>query len=167
MSFSPPPPPGFGPSSSSPQVGQYSIPYMNSPKANEFPRRPKIWVPPVIAFSAFTAGYAIPWEFGENASAVITRVVIPLSLVAILCLVAGYYSYRTLPGWRIWTFVSCGAMTLNAMHFSLIATIQTPVSVQVLLWLSVISLGLAGFIGLEAKGDIHQKPTMPPPGDAQ
>lgn len=168
MSFSPPPPPGF----QKPQVGaQASSTSMNfyhptTPTSQKlFPRRPKVWVPPLIAFGSFAAGYAIPWEFGESPGAVVVRIVFPLSFAAIFCLVAGYYSYRTVPGWRGWTWVAFAAMTLNAVHSFLYAGILTPFMVDLLLWLSVIGLGVAAALGPEKLGDIHVKPRTHSAGD--
>ncbi len=158
MSFSPPPPPG---TQSSPNSGSENGP---SKLNRGFARRPQVWVPPVIVFGAFTSGYAIPWEFGEDSSTVILRIVAPLSLSAVFCLIAGFYSYRTVPGWRVWTWVAFGAMLINAIHTSLFAYLIAPEMVEILLWFSVLGLGLAGSIGSEKLGEIHRKPTLENPG---
>lgn len=158
MSFSPPPPPGTQSSSNS------NLETNASKSTRDFARRPQVWVPPVIVFGAFTSGYAIPWEFGEDSSAVILRIVVPLSLSAMFCLIAAFYSYRTVPGWRVWTWVAFGAMLINTIHTSLFAYLVTPEMVEILLWISVLGLGLAGSIGSEKLGEIHRKPTLENPG---
>lgn len=170
MSFSPTPPPGFY---SSNQQGSRGLGDLGqSPQLSasyserEFPRRPQVWVPPLIVFGAFASGYAIPWDMGTNPSQVIARIVFPLTLAAIFCLVAAYYSYRTVPGWRIWTWVAFGSMFLNAAHALLFTSLGTPIMVDVLLWISVIALGVAGGLGAERRSDIHKKPTMPMPGSS-
>lgn len=170
MSFSPTPPPGFyrpnqQSSSSLSDLGQ---PAQSSTgfAGREFPRRPQVWVPPLIVFGAFASGYAIPWDMGTNPSQVIARVVFPLTLAAIFCLVAAYYSYRTVPGWRIWTWVAFGSMFLNAAHAILFTSLATPAMVDVLLWFSVIALGVAGSLGAEKRSDINKKPGTPIPGSS-
>lgn len=164
MTFSPPPPPGTGTGSSSPQIGEYSTPFRGASKSNEFPRRPRIWVPPIIAFSTFAAGYAIPWEFGENQETVILRVVLPLLVSTSICLVAGYYTYRTLPGWQVWTWVSFGVMSLNAIHTSVFSPLISPITVQILLWASSALLILSATLGQEVRSDLKNKPTSATPG---
>lgn len=154
MSFSPPPPPG-GSSFGSPG----NLP--GSGPVQQFPRRPKVWVPPLVAFGAFTAGYAIPWDFGNDPGAVIMRVVLPLVLAASFCLVAGFYTYRTLPGWRVWTWASFAIMLLNAIHTSVLSPLTSPMSVQVLLWFASLLLILSATLGQEDKSDLQNKPTSP------
>lgn len=170
MSFSPTPPPGFyrpnqQGSSSLGGPGQPAQTLASSSEI-EFPRRPQVWVPPLIVFGAFASGYAIPWDMGTNPAQVMARIVFPLTLAAIFCLVAAYYSYRTVPGWRIWTWVAFGSMFLNAAHASLFTSLATPMMVNVLLWLSVIALGVAGSFGAEKRSDIHKKPAIPTPGSS-
>lgn len=157
MSFSPPPPPGTS-------SGANSIGGMASLRRQFFSRRPQVWVPPVIVFGAFAAGYAIPWEFGEDTTSVVFRIVIPLSMSAAFCLVAGFYSYRTVPGWRMWTWIAFIAMLLNALHASFFAYLMTPEMVEILLWFSVLGLGIAASFGSEKLSDIHRKPTLESPG---
>ena len=170
VSFSPAPPPGFY------RPNQHSSDqfkdFRNSPSRRtdsverEFPRRPRTWVPPLIVFGAFAAGYAIPWDLGSDPSQVIARIVFPLTLAAAFCLVAGYYSYRTVPGWRIWTWVAFGSMLLNAIHAILFTALLTPIMVDLLLWLSVVALGVAGSFGAEERSDIHRRPSITMPGNS-
>jgi hypothetical protein len=136
----------------------------NYSTAQQFPRRPKIWVPPLVAFGAFTSGYAIPWDFGSDQGVVIVRVVLPLVMAASFCLVAGFYTYRTLPGWRVWTWASFGVMLLNAIHISVFSPLSSPVSVQLLMWLSSLLLVISATLGQEAKSDLNSKPTTSFPG---
>ena len=145
-----------------PTSGNYS--FSPLPVAKEFPRRPRVWVPPVIMFGAFAAGYAIPWNLGENPTGVITRIIFPLVISAILCGVAGFYSYRTVPGWRVWTWVALGAMTLNGLQFLVIPAIQMPVTVNLIIWLSNIGLLVCGIAGPEERSSLHQAPTFANPG---
>lgn len=158
MSFSPPPPPG---GSQDKELGSNTNSYLSR---NEFARRPQVWVPPVIVFGAFASGYAIPWDFGPESELVIIRVVVPLSLAAVFCLVAAYYSYRTVPGWRLWSWIAFSAMALNSIHTSLFASLVIPRMVEVVLWLSVLGLGIVGTIGQEQRSDIHKRPTVENPG---
>jgi hypothetical protein len=116
-------------------------------------------VPPLIAFGAFSSGYAIPWDFGSNQGVVIVRVVLPLVIAATFCLVAGFYTYRTLPGWRIWTWASFGTMLLNAIHISVLSPLSSPLSVKLLIWFSSLLLIISATLGQEAKSDFHSKPT--------
>jgi hypothetical protein len=157
VTFAPPPPPGTPTTGNSLGAATYI-------SAQHFPLRPKIWVPPLVAFGAFTSGYAIPWDFGGDQGMVIVRVVLPLVIAASFCLVAGFYTYRTLPGWRIWTWASFGAMMLNAIHISVLSPLSSPVSVQILMWLSSLLLIISATFGQEAKSDLHSKPTNSFPG---
>lgn len=129
-----------------------------------FPRRPQVWVPPVIIFGAFAAGYAIPWNLGTNPTAVIVRLIIPLLISAVLCGIAGFYSYRTVPGWRTWTWIALGAMFINGVQFLLIPALQMPVMVSVIIWMSIIGLLICGVLGPEKNSALYQSPNISNPG---
>jgi hypothetical protein len=85
-------------------------------------------------------------------------------MAASFCLVAGFYTYRTLPGWRVWTWASFGVMLLNAIHISVFSPLSSPVSVQILMWLSSLLLVISATLGQEAKSDSNSKPTTSFPG---
>lgn len=152
MSFPPLPPPD----------GNFS--FSQTAAANSYPRRPQVWVPPVIIFGAFAAGYAIPWDLGQEPGRVFTQMILPLLISAFLCGVAGFYSYRTVPGWRNWTWVALGAMTLNGIQFLAIPAMQMPVAVSVLIWTSSLGLLICGALGQEKNSALYQQPKSPSPG---
>lgn len=150
----PPPPPG----------GNFAFNQPSSELTKPIPRRPQVWVPPVIIFGAFAAGYGIPWELGPNPGPVLIRIVFPLLISAILCGIAGFYSYRTVPGWRTWTWVSFGVMSLNALSFLLLPALSVPIFVPVILWISNIGLFICALIGPEKNSAIYQQPKINNPG---
>lgn len=151
MTIPPPPPSG-------------SFNFSQPTSVRTYPRRPQVWVPPVIIFGAFAAGYAIPWYLGPNPNAVILRLIIPLLISAIFCGIAGFYSYRTVPGWRTWTWIALGSMAFNGIQFILFPALQMPVLVTVIIWISIFGLLICGIIGQEKNSGIYQQPTISNPG---
>ena len=130
-----------------PSSGNFSF---NQPLTTpNYPRRPQVWVPLVIIFGAFAAGYAIPWDLGQDPSRVFLRVIFPLLISALLCGIAGFYSYRTVPGWRTWTWVALASMALNGIQFLVIPAMQMPVAVSIIIWISTIGLLICGILGQE------------------
>jgi hypothetical protein len=150
----PPPPPG----------GSFAFDKGNQVSTKQVPRRPQVWVPPVIIFGAFAAGYGIPWNLGENPGPVLLRIVFPLIISATICGVAGFYSYRTVPGWRTWTWISFGAMTFNGLSFLLLPALAMPVLVPAILWISNIGLFICALLGPEKNSALYQQPTISNPG---
>lgn len=145
-----------------PPTGNFS--FSQVPTSTNYPRRPQLWVPPVIIFGAFAAGYAIPWDLGQDPSRVFSRVVLPLIISALLCGVAGFYSYRTVPGWRTWTWVALGSMALNGIQFLVIPAMQMPVAVSIIIWASIVGLLVCGVFGQEKYAALYQQPSNPNPG---
>jgi hypothetical protein len=129
-----------------------------------YPRRPQVWVPPVIIFGAFAAGYAIPWELGQDPARVFFRVVLPLIIAAVLCGIAGFYSYRTVPGWKTWTWIALGSMVFNGFQFLLIPAMQMPLAVNVMVWISALGLLSCASFGSEKSSPLYQAPSTPNPG---
>ena len=129
-----------------------------------YQRRPQVWVPPVIIFGAFAAGYAIPWNLGPNPNAVILRLIVPLLISAFLCGIAGFYSYRTVSGWRVWTWIALASMTINGIQFVLYPALQMPALVTIIVWLSIFGLLTCGIFGQEKLSEIHQPPSISNPG---
>jgi hypothetical protein len=145
-----------------PSSGNFSF---NQPlTTTNYPRRPQVWVPPVIIFGAFAAGYAIPWDLGQDPSRVFLRVIFPLLISALLCGVAGFYSYRTVPGWRTWTWVALASMALNGIQFLVIPAMQMPVAVSIIIWISTIGLLICGILGQEKNSPLYKQPNNPNPG---
>lgn len=150
----PPPPPG----------GNFEFNQGNRVLQKPVPRRPQVWVPPVIIFGAFAAGYGIPWNLGDNPGPVLLRIVFPLIISAIICGIAGFYSYRTVPGWRTWTWISFGVMTFNGLSFLLLPALSMPVMVPAILWISNIGLFLSALLGPEKNSALYQQPSITNPG---
>lgn len=146
-----PPPPPDSPSNYS---GMANVEY--------FPRRPLIWVPPVLVFAGVAAGYGIPWDLGEDLFIAYAVVVIPLLLTAISCSVAAFYSYRTTPGWRTWTWVSFGLMFACVLNFAFFAQGILPNLAIFLLFVSSIGLAIAGAFGAEEPKIRQQLPNINP-----
>jgi ABC-type multidrug transport system permease subunit len=118
----------------------------------------------VIIFGAFAAGYAIPWDLGQDPSRVFLRVIFPLLISALLCGVAGFYSYRTVPGWRTWTWVALASMALNGIQFLVIPAMEMPVAVSIIIWISTIGLLICGILGQEKNSPLYKQPNNPNPG---
>lgn len=145
-----------------PSSGNFSF---NQPlTTNNYPRRPQVWVPPVIIFGAFAAGYAIPWDLGLDPSRVFLRVILPLLISAAFCGVAGFYSYRTVPGWRTWTWVALASMAVNGIQIVALPTMQMPFAVGLIIWISTIGLLICGIFGQEKNSPLYNQPSYPNPG---
>jgi hypothetical protein len=149
MSFTPPPPPGYQPTPTSYQQ------MVNIPApANSF-RRPRIWVPPVIMLDAFAAGYAIPWEVGERPWQTFWRFIFPLILTAIGCGVAGFYSYRTVRGWQLCTWIAFAISLLAIGNIWLFPVLVIPTFPMAVLAIGTTSLFVAALLGAESLKPIH------------
>lgn len=148
----PPPPPNPGSTSSFGNNFEY------------FPRRPLIWVPPVLVGAGVAAGYGIPWDLGNNLAFSYSFVVIPLLLTAISCSVAAFYAYRTTPGWRTWTWISFSLMFLCVLNFTFIAQAALPNLAIFFLFVSSAGLAIAGAFGAEEPKIKHQLPGAGTPG---
>lgn len=149
MSYAPPPPPGFQPVATSFQQ------MAHIPANNGAFRRPRIWVPPVIMLDAFAAGYAIPWNLGEQPGRTFWRFIFPLILTAIACGVAGFYSYRTVRGWHMWTWIAFGVSLAAIGNIWLFPVLTIPTFPMVILALGTVALFVASLLGAEALKPIH------------
>ena len=151
MSINPPPPPGFQqPPTSYQQMS-------NSTASPSFFRRPRVWVPPVIMLDAFAAGYAIPWDLGQTPGQAFWRFVFPLVLTAIGCGIAGFYSYRTVRGWQLWTWVAFGISVTSLVNIWLFPVLLIPAFPLAILSFGTFGLLIAASAGAESLKPIHAR----------
>jgi hypothetical protein len=151
MSITPPPPPGLEqPPTSFQQMS-------NSSTNSNFFRRPRVWVPPVIMLDAFAAGYAIPWDLGPTPGRAFLQFVFPLLLTAIFCGIAGFYSYRTVRGWQLWTWLAFGISILSFTNIWLFPVLMMPAFPLMIFALGTIGLLIAATAGSESLKPIHSK----------
>jgi hypothetical protein len=154
MSFTPPPPPGF---QQTPTTYQQMA---SMPAQQNAFRRPRVWVPPVIMLDAFAAGYAIPWGLGDHPFLTFWRLIFPLIIVAAICGVAGFYSYRTVRGWQMWTWIAFAISLLNVANLWLFPIIVIPFFPMFVLAIGTIGLFIAALLGAESLKPIHYQ--VPP-----
>lgn len=125
-----------------------------------FPRRPHPWVPPMIMVSSFAAGYAIPWNLGPSPEAALVRFVLPLVISAALCCTASFFAYQANKNWRIWCWGAFGFQTATFLSMWLLPVLLVPNLVLILLFLSVVLLGVAAGLGAEKLSQAHMKGTV-------
>jgi hypothetical protein len=144
-----PKPPGYTPMSTQEVMQKNADLY--------YPRRPQIWVPPAIMLSSFAAGYAIPWNLGTDPQQAFFRFVLPLLVSAGLCCAASFFAYQTNKSWRIWSWAAFGFQTITFLVMWLFPVLLVPRLVLILLFISVILLGIASGLGAEKLSEAHRK----------
>ena len=149
MSITPPPPPGF----QQPATGYQQI--SNQIVNSDFFKRPRVWVPPVIMLDAFAAGYAIPWDLGQTPGRAFWRFVFPLVLTAIGCGIAGFYSYRTVRGWQMWSWLAFTVSLASFVNIWLFPVLMIPAFPLAILAFGTIGLFIAASAGPESLKPIH------------
>jgi len=115
-----------------------------------------------LVYSGVAAGYGIPWDLGEDLVFAYSFVVIPLLLAAIASSVAAFYSYRTSPGWRTWTWISFGLMFACVVNFTFLVQGVLPNLAIFLLFVSSAGLAIAGAFGAEEPKVKQQLPNINP-----
>lgn len=114
-------------------------------------------MPPVIMLDAFAAGYAIPWDLGPTPGRAFLQFVFPLLLTAIFCGIAGFYSYRTVRGWQLWTWLAFGISILSFTNIWLFPVLMMPAFPLMIFALGTIGLLIAATAGSESLKPIHSK----------
>lgn len=122
-----------------------------------YPRRPQVWVPPAIMLSSFSAGYAIPWNLGPDPQQAFFRFVLPLIVSALLCCTASFFAYQTTKSWRIWSWAAFGFQTITFIVMWQFPVLLVPKLVLILLFLSVVMLGISSGLGAEKLSEAHRK----------
>lgn len=133
-------------------------------KSQHFARRPRAWVPPLVMLGAFSAGYAIPWDFSQAAPAQVAQFVGPLLLMTAMSLLAGFQTYRTRTNWRISTWIATALAFVATVNVVFSVAVGAPGLVKFMLLASTISLMVCAAFGAEPLSDIHRRPPQTPPG---
>lgn len=106
---------------------------------------------------AFAAGYAIPWNLGPEPMKTFAQLIFPLIVLAVTCGVAGFYTYRTVRGWQMWTWIAFGVSVFNVLSLVLAPVLMVPEFVIGILITSTVGVFVCAIAGAERPAPIHYR----------